>query len=90
MRQKYREEEEDILRKVPTGLEEFSDLSIFSPTKFNKIETESYKTKIIGDVRVSEAEHAVLALHTKFNVIADLIKGGLDYEQEAAFAKYRM
>ena len=90
LRNKYRESEEEKVDKIPSEIEEYSSLSIFDRGKFCRIEIQLYDITIVGEVYLSEAEISVLRLHPKFSVIELLSEGGLDFEQELAYAKLRM
>ena len=79
LRAKYRDSEDDKIRKVPKSLEEFSDLSIFSPRKYNEIETERYDVEIIGNIILTEGERAILRLHPKFSIMTKLVEGGIQF-----------
>ena len=90
LRSKYRDMEDELLRKVPTGLEEYATLSVFDSKMFDEIEIQDYNIEILGDVEMTNDELAVLKLHPKFSIISSLKEGGIDFEQEAAFAKMRI
>ena len=90
LRDKYRIKKDDLLRQVPKGLEDFADLSVFHPDKYDKVETESYDVKVIGNIEINDDEMSVLRLHPKFAVIEDLEAGGIEFDQELAFAKTRI
>ena len=87
---KYKDNKDKELETVPEGLEEYSELSVFSKDKYTKLEKRSYEVKTIGDVTLSEEETEILKLHNKFSVIGNLQQGDLDSEQEASLAKIRM
>jgi hypothetical protein len=87
---KYREDQESKLDKIPPGLEEFASLSIFDKNKFSRIETESYDVTTVGDINLDDEEKAILRLHPKFSLNQDLQKGNLEFEQELSYAKVRM
>ena len=87
---KYKDDRDKELETVPEGLEEYSELSVFSKDKYAKLEKRSYEVKTIGDVTLSEEETEILRLHNKFFVIGNLQQGDLDSEQEASLAKIRM
>ena len=90
IRSKYRNEEEDEGIEIPEDIEEFSELSVFTKEKFEKIRVPENEVKTIGEIELSEDERSVLKLHTKFALLETLKKGGLDAEQEASIAKLRM
>ena len=90
LRRKYRETEEEKVRKIPETLEEFDDLSIFDPEKFDEIMTEDYDIQTIGDVDLNENERKILKLHPKFSVLGKLTEGGMEIEQELSKAKLRI
>ena len=90
LRKKFREDDLQKLKKLPKGLEEFSNLSVFDQEKFDKILTESYEVLIIGDLTIDDDERNALKLPPKFSVMEDLMKGGIEFDQETAFAKIRM
>ena len=90
LRKKYRETEDEKIRKIPIELEEYDELSIFDPGKFNDIKTESYEVKTIGEVDLNENERKILQLHPKFSVLGKLENGGIEFEQEVAKAKLRI
>ena len=76
LKRKYREDEEDKIRRIPDGLEEFRQLSVFKPDKFDIIEEESYEVGIIGDLDLKDNEKKVLQMHPKFSIMENLIPGG--------------
>ena len=90
LRKKFREDDKTKIMKLPKGLEEFSNLSVFDQDEFDRILVESYEVLVIGDLTIDEDERNALRLPPKFSVMEDLAKGGIDFDQEAAFAKIRM
>ena len=90
LRRKYTEDEDAKLSKVPKEMEGFESLSIFNKDNFDKIEVEEYDVVCVGEVTLSLEEKSVLKLHPKFSVMQNLVEGGLDFEQEIAYAKLRM
>ena len=90
LKDKYRTKDEEEEKRVPEDLKEYSDLSVYNKEKFDEIEVEEGEVKVIGDVVLTEEEKTVLKLHTKFSVMENLKRGGLDIEQEASIAKLRM
>ena len=90
LRKKYREEEKEKIKKLPKGLEDFSTLRVFDEDAFEQILVESYEVLIIGDLEIDEDEQNALKLPPKFSVMEDLLKGGMEFDQETAFAKIRM
>ena len=57
---KYREDEETKLNKIPVGLEDFANLTIFDKNKFSKIKPTIYDAATVGSIRLDEDEKAVL------------------------------
>ena len=90
LRRKFRESEKDKIKKLPKGLEDFAMLRVFDQEMFDKIVAESYEILVIGDLVFDEDEKNAMKLPPKFSIVEDLVKGGLDFDQEAAFAKLRM
>ena len=90
LRRKFRESEQDKIKKLPKGLEDFAKLRVFDQEMFDKIVAESYEILVIGDLVFDEDEKNAMKLPPKFSIVEDLVKGGLDFDQEAAFAKLRM
>ena len=88
LRKKFREEEKEKIKKLPKGLEEFSTLRVFDEDAFEKILVESYEVLIIGDLQIDEYEQSALKLPPKFSVMEDLLKGGIEFDQETAFTKF--
>jgi uncharacterized protein (DUF2461 family) len=43
LRKKFRESEDEKIKKIPKGLEEFSEISVFDRGKFEK-----YEIKVVG------------------------------------------
>ena len=69
LKSKFRLDEDDKMRMVPDGLEDFKDLSIFDIERFEDIKTQKYDSEIIGDVELTENEINLLQMHPKFSVI---------------------
>ena len=90
LKKKFREDDKDKIKKLPRGLEDFASLSIFDQEAFDNILKESYEVLVIGDLEIDDDERSALKLPPKFSVMEDLAKGGIDFDQEAAFAKIRM
>ena len=90
LKRKYRDKEEDLVRRIPEDMIDLGGLRIFDPAKYDNIEKEEYDIKIIGDVDIDEKELQVLKLHPKFAILPRLFKGGLDVEEELANSKLRM
>ena len=90
LRKKFREDEQEKMRKLPKGLEEFASLRVFNEEEYEKMVTENYEVLVIGDLSIDEDERSALRLPPKFSIMEDLIKGGLEFDQETAFAKLRM
>ena len=87
---KYREDKEDNLDKIPTEMHEYALLSIFDREKFEKIEKLSFEITRIGELEISNKEEKILKMHPSFSLIEPLKEGALDFEQELAYAKYRI
>ena len=87
---KYREDEEEILDNVPEEMKEFMDLSIFDREKYERIQIQSYEITCVGETDLSDEAISVLKMHPKFSVMEDLKEGGLEFEQELAYAKVRI
>ena len=87
---KYREDEEEILDNVPEEMKEFMDLSIFDREKYERIQIQSYEITCVGETNLSDEAISVLKMHPKFSVMEDLKEGGLEFEQELAYAKVRI
>ena len=90
LRNKYREDEEEKLNKVPTGLEGFKRLSIFDKVKFANITAGEDKTIILGDHDLDQDEKDAMKLPPKFGIMQNLPKDGLAFDQELCYAKIRM
>ena len=90
LQKKFREDEKEKIKKLPKGLEDFCTLRIFDQEEFDKILIESYEVLVIGDIEIDDDERNALKLPPKFSLMEDLVKGGLEFDQEAAFAKIRM
>ena len=90
LQKKYREDNETKLDRAPNDIIEFSDLSIFDRDKFSRIVPVVYDTATVGDISLDEDEQAILRLNPKFSVVQPLLPGGLEFEQEQAYAKVRM
>ena len=90
LQRKYREDEETKLDRAPSDIQEFSNLSIFDNEKFSRISPVVYDTAVVGDITLDEDEQAILRLNPKFSVVQPLLQGGLEFEQEQAYAKVRM
>ena len=90
LKRKYRHNEEEREKNIPSDMEEISELRIFDKNRYEEIELESYDIKIIGDVELEENEMKVLKLHPKFAILPRLQEGGLDVDEEMANAKLRM
>ena len=45
IKEKYRKDENEEVEQPPEGLEEYADLSVFSKTKYERIEVENYEVK---------------------------------------------
>ena len=58
--------------------------------KYEALQSDSYKIKIIGDVMLTKEEESVWKLHPTFCVLENLTRTGLEQEQKAALAKLRM
>ena len=76
--------------EVPEDIQEFEDVIALDKKKYENLQPDSYEIKIIGDVKLTSEEEAVLKLHPKFCVLENLTRTGLEQEQEAALAKLRM
>jgi hypothetical protein len=87
---KYRQTEDEKIRRIPEGLEEYDCLSVFDPAKFDEIEVQNYEIETIGKVDLNDNEKKVLQLHPKFSVVGSLQEGGLEFDQEIANAKLRI
>ena len=90
LKRKYRETEDEKIRKIPEALEEFDELSIFDPGKFEEIVTETYEVQTFGNVDLKENEKKILSVHPSFAVLGKLKPGGLEFEQETSKAKLRI
>ena len=90
LKNKYRNNKNEIQEEVPEDITEYSDARIFSKYKYDEIQEESYDIKIVGDVELTVAEKKVLKLHPKFCVVGHLKEPEFEHEQEAALAKVRM
>jgi hypothetical protein len=90
LHKKYRESLDSKLDKIPEGLQEFSNLSIFDKNKFSEIQPIHYDVKTVGDISLDEDERAILRLHPKFSINQPLQEGNLEFEQEQSYAKVRM
>ena len=90
IKDKYREQNEEQENEVPEDLEYYETLKVFNKNKYNEMEKETYKVKIIGDIELDEKELQVLKLHPKFAILPKLLEGGLDIEEEMANSKLRM
>ena len=90
IKEKYRRDENEDVEQPPEGLEDYAELSVFSKTKYDRIEVENYEVKTIGEVTLSDEEKEILRLHPKFSVMGNLKPVDLDGEQEASLAKIRM
>ena len=87
---KYREDEEELLDTVPEGMKEFVHLSIFDREKYARIKIQSYEVTCVGEINLSNEEMSFLKMHPQFSVMEDLKEGGLEFEQELAYAKVRI
>ena len=87
---KYRESTDEMIRIIPTDMEELRDLRVFNPERYNEMKEEEYEVKIIGDVKLNENEMKILKLHPKFAILPRLVEGGLDLDEELANSKLRM
>jgi hypothetical protein len=68
--------------KVPDDVIEYQTAVAFDSDKFEKIEIEEISVTVIGDVKLSEDEMAVLRLHPKFSVREEVTPEKMDLEQE--------
>ena len=78
------------MKKLPKGLEDFAMLSIFDQEKWDRLVAETYEVLVIGELELDKDEKSALKLPPKFSLMEDLMDGGIDFDQEAAFAKLRM
>ena len=90
LKKKYREDEDSRLDKTPEDIQEFSSLSVFDKKKFSMITPVVYEAAVEGDITHDEDEKSILRLTPKFSVTQTLQEGGLEFEQEQAYAKTRM
>ena len=90
LKKKFREDDIEKIKKLPKGLEDFKNLRVFNQEEFDKIVVESYEVLVIGDLTIDEDEESALKLPPKFSIMEDLAKGGIEFDQETAFAKIRM
>ena len=90
LKNKYRDDESDMMNDVPEEVKDFKDLSIFSKEKFDKVEVKSYKARIIGNVQVSEEEEMALGLHPKTALNERVPDDDLEVEKEICYAKIRI
>ena len=90
LRRKFKEAEKEKIMKLPKGLEGFEKLRVFNKERYEAIVKEKYEVLTIGDLTLDEDEENALKLPPKFSIMENLIKGGIEFDQEAAFAKLRM
>ena len=90
LRRKYKEEEREKIKKLPKGLEGFETLRVLDQDRYDEILQEHYEVLIIGDIELDEDEKNALKLPPKFSIMENLLKGGIEFDQETAFAKLRM
>ena len=81
--------ENEKLDKIPPGLENYEDLSIFDQEKFDKVVKDSYEITVIGDIPLSQEEKEVLRLPPKFAILDNLKEDMLDWDRELGFGKCR-
>ena len=78
---KYRKEEEDEeITRIPTGMERLTNLSIFSKEKYSKIKKDEVEVPIVGETELSDEERALLKRNPKF-AIPDVIEENLVKEE---------
>ena len=58
-------------------------MSVFDPGKFEEIELEKYDS-------LTENEIKVLQLHPKFSIMENISQGGIDFDQETSYSKFRI
>ena len=92
LRKKYRDNEEEKLKKVPEAMEGLGleGLTIFDKNFFEAVQIWDYEVEIIGDLELSENEKLILKLPPKFAVEENLPEDGLSLDGELSFAKARM
>ena len=90
LRKKYVENNEEKVKKMTEGIEEFIDAKVFNHNEFEKIEAETYEITIVGDVALTDEEKSILKLHPKFAIPAKLDEENLEFEFELGVAKLRM
>ena len=69
---------------------EFVHLSIFDREKYARLKIQSNEVTCVGEINLSNEAMSVLKMHPKFSVMEDLKEGGLEFEQELAYAKVRI
>ena len=87
---KQKENEEDRLSMAPTGMENFSHLSVFSSIKYDGIEPDKIKVPKIGEIVLTPDEEKILRRNPKFAILEPLHENTLKVEMEKAYAKMRM
>ena len=87
---KYREDEVEKLDRVPAEIREFVHLSIFDREKYDRLIIQSYEATCVGKVTLTNEEESVLKMHPTFSIMEDLKEGGLEFEQELAYANVRI
>ena len=89
LRDKYIEDDEVKLSRIPPGLEEFKEAKIFSKEEFESIDIQEYEVKIVGDIDLPANQKKALKLHPKFAILQRLDEDEMEYDMELGFAKLR-
>ena len=72
LRDKYIEDDEVKLSRIPPGLEEFKEAKIFSKEEFESIDIQEYEVKIVGDIDLPANQKKALKLNPKFAILQRL------------------
>ena len=87
---KYREDKEDKLDTIPPEMMNFASLSIFDREKYRNLEALTFDITCVGEVNLTNETEKVIKMHPKFSLMEPLKEGGSEFEQESAYAKYRI
>ena len=89
LRNKYQVDKDKEVDRVPTEMEEYAEISVFSEERFEGIEMEEIKVVKYGDVEMDDDEIEAMKLHPKMALPKKLEKGYLNLAMDIGYTKLR-
>ena len=88
LEEKYKMEREEKI--VPPGMEELSQLTVFSENSYENIEKDTVEVPIIGDTEITPEEKCILRKNPKFALPDRLLEDTMREDMEKAYSLMRM